>query len=441
MSLDDPRGLLARTRDGGHLDASEIHALISAYCDGDLAEEQMAAWLMAATIHGLTTDEAVALTAALVASGETLDLTALHGPTVDKHSTGGVGDTATLVVAPLAAACGLQVAKLAGRALGHTGGTLDKLQAIPALRVDLTPREVVEQVERVGLAVAAATDRLVPADRRLYALRDRTATVAEQGLIAASVMSKKLAGGAQHIVLDVKTGDGAFLVDEERAAELARLCVAIGEAHGRSTRALVTDMSQPLGPAVGDALEVAAAVAVLSGAPGRLRELAIELTSAMLDAVGRSDEGATVRARLDEGAAKEKFRELVEAQGGDGRVVDAPWEVLPRSPHRAAVHAQQPGVVQRIRCREVGDLAHGVAQRVRRTADPAAGIELLIEVGDTVAAGQPLARVHAGSAGAAEQGAAALAHLIGIGDAAVAVPALVRRRIPEDPTQGSRSAA
>ena len=353
-----PREYIARTRDGGHLSAGEIHGLIRAYQNHSLSEEGMAAWLMAAVIHGLSTEEAVALTAALAASGETVDLSGLRGPTVDKHSTGGVGDTATLVVAPLAAACGLQVVKLAGRALGHTGGTLDKLESIPGLRVDLTPREVVAQAERIGVVIAAATETLVPVDRRLYALCDRTATVGEPGLIAASVMSKKLAGGAQHILLDVKTGDGAFMADEEDAVELARLCVQIGEAHGRRTQAFVTDMSQPLGPAIGNTLEVAAAIAVLDGAPGRLRDLALTLTAGLLEATGATDVEATVRSALDRGAAKEKFREMVEAQGGDGRVADMR---LGGAPSRArAEGGARPG----------GDRASHPHARTRRARAP-----------------------------------------------------------------------
>ncbi|MDQ3932864.1 MAG: thymidine phosphorylase, partial [Actinomycetota bacterium] len=328
----DVRRLITRKRHGGYLERREIAELVAAFLAEEVRAEQMAALLMAGVIQGFGDEEAIAFTEALVASGATVDLSRLPGPTVDKHSTGGVGDTTSLVVGPLVAACGAQMAKLSGRALGHTGGTLDKLEAIPGLRVELDEREFRAQVERMGLAIAAATDELVPADKILYDLRDRTATVESPALIAASVMSKKIAGGARHIVLDIKTGPGALVTDPSHSLELAKLCVQVGQAPigqgQRRVTALVTDMSQPLGTAVGNALEVAAAVGVLKGDErGRLGRLSVELATTLLTSTGRSEgsAGAAVEEALSSGRALEKFKLMVEAQGGDGGLVDDPW--------------------------------------------------------------------------------------------------------------------
>jgi pyrimidine-nucleoside phosphorylase len=392
--------LIGRKRDGGTLTAGEITALIDAYVHDGVDDAQMAALLMAGVIRGFSRDEAIALTEALVASGDTVDLSSLRGPTVDKHSTGGVGDTTTLVVAPLLAAAGCQVAKLSGRGLGHTGGTLDKLEAIPGFTVDLTPAQVRDQVERIGLAVAAATQDLVPADKRLYALRDVTGTVSSPALIASSVMSKKLAGGAAHVLLDVKTGDGAFMQREEDAIGLAELCVSIGEAHGRRTGALVTDMSQPLGDGVGNAIEVAVAIETLAGERhGRFRELCLDLAAAALELTGVDARAAReqVAQLLDEGAAKERFREFVVAQDGDGSVVDAPWEVLPAAP---IVREWAPGAgwVAGFACRRVGELAGRLGagrQRQGDPVDPAVGLEVLVRTGDELDGTRTAVRVHA----------------------------------------------
>ncbi|MEA2245199.1 MAG: pyrimidine-nucleoside phosphorylase, partial [Solirubrobacteraceae bacterium] len=268
---DDTRGhdhrmravdVIAAKRDGEELPAETLREFVLAYTRDDIADYQMAAFLMAGYLNGFSRAEAVALTAAMVASGDVLDLSRLSGPTVDKHSTGGVGDGTTLVVAPLAAELGMQVVKLSGRGLGHTGGTLDKLDAIPGMRTELAGDELIAQVEAIGLAVCAQTADLVPADKAMYALRDVTATVDDIALIASSIMSKKLAGGAGAILLDVKTGSGAFMKDLDAARELAELCVALGEDNGRATGALITDMSQPLADAVGNASEVREAIEV-----------------------------------------------------------------------------------------------------------------------------------------------------------------------------------
>lgn len=392
--------LIGRKRDGGTLSADEWDALLTGYLRGEVDEAQIAALLMAGVINGFSDDEAVALTDVLLRSGDTIDLSRLSGPTVDKHSTGGVGDTTTLVVAPLLAACGAQVAKLSGRGLGHTGGTLDKLEAIPGFRVDLTPDEVIGQVRRCGLAVAAATADLVPLDKRLYALRDVTGTVAAQALIASSVMSKKLAGGAGHVLLDVKTGDGAFLTDPDQAAALARLCVRIGTAHGRRTGALVTDMSQPLGDAVGNALEVRHAIEVLQGeAPGRLEKLSVALTAAALELTGVPADEADerVRAALDDGSGLARLRDLVAAQGGDPEVTEHPRDVLPAAP---VVERWRPGVatVTGFACRRLGELAARLGagrQRAGDTVDPAVGLEVHVRTGDRLDDGDAAVTVHA----------------------------------------------
>jgi pyrimidine-nucleoside phosphorylase len=425
--------LIARKRDGSELDAAAIGDLITAYMAGEVAEEQMSALLMAGVIRGFSDAEAIALTEAFVGSGDTVDLSSLSGPTVDKHSTGGVGDTTTLVVAPVLAAAGLQVAKLSGRGLGHTGGTLDKLSSVPGFRVELSPSEMRAQVERIGVAVAAATQQLVPADKRLYALRDVTATVPSRALIAASVMSKKLAGGAGHVLLDVKTGGGAFMERVDEAVGLAELCVRIGEAHGRRTGALVTDMSQPLGDGIGNAIEVAVAVEVLRGErPGRLAELCRVLSASALELTGVEPGAARDRVAgiFDSGEGLDRFRALVEAQGGDPRVADVPWEILPTAP---VVREWRPGagVVSAIACRELGELASSLGagrQRKEDDIDPAVGIVLDVRVGDEVADDQPAATVHARTDTDADHALARLPGLITLGGT-VPAPPLVNARL------------
>jgi pyrimidine-nucleoside phosphorylase len=426
--------LIARKRDGGELQADELRQLVEAYLADDVDDAQMAALLMAGVIRGFTEAEAIALTDVLLASGDTVDLSSLTGPTVDKHSTGGVGDTTTLVVGPMLAAAGCQVAKLSGRGLGHTGGTLDKLEAIPGFRVDLTPQALRAQVERVGLAVAAATAELVPADKRLYGLRDVTATVASTALIASSVMSKKLAGGASHVLLDVKHGDGAFLADPDDAVALAELCVRIGTARGRRTGALVTDMSQPLSDAIGNALEVGAAIEVLQGRRGgRLAELSVLLTAAALELTGRHrDEAeATAREVLTSGQALARFRDFVAAQGGDPAVADDPWALLPAAP---IVEAWRPGAgtVQITGCRRLGELAGRLGAGRRRAGDEldlAVGLEVLVRTGDVLDDDTVAVRVHARHREDADAVLAELPSVLAVRDEPIAAPALVAHRV------------
>lgn len=427
--------LIARKRDGGELSGDELRSLLTAYLADEVDDAQIAALLMAGVLRGFTRAEAVALTEVLVASGDTVDVSDLRGPTVDKHSTGGVGDTTTLVVGPLVAAAGCQLPKLSGRGLGHTGGTLDKLESIPGFRVDLTPAQVHEQVERIGLAVAAATADLVPADKRLYALRDVTATVAAPALIASSVMSKKLAGGAAHILLDVKAGDGAFMEDVAAAVELAELCTAIGTDHGRHTGALVTDMSQPLSDAIGNALEVGHAIEVLQGERhGRLRELSLALSAAILELTGMATPErslAQVTELLDSGAGLEKFREFVAAQGGVPEVVEQPWEHLPVAPVQVP-WVPAAGYVQRFGCRRLGELAASLGagrQRQDDVLDLAVGLEVLVRIGDVVDGTQPAVLIHARTDEDAQRVATQLGDVVTVGDEEAVSPPLVHARV------------
>jgi pyrimidine-nucleoside phosphorylase len=434
--------LIARKRDGGELTGDEIRSILSRYLAGEADDAQMAALLMAGVIRGFTEAEAVALTDAFVSSGDTVDLSGLRGPTVDKHSTGGVGDTNTFIVAPILAAAGCQVAKLSGRGLGHTGGTVDKLEAIPGLRTDLSIEQVRAQVEAVGLAVASATADLVPADKRLYALRDVTATVPAPALIASSVMSKKIAGGASTIVLDVKAGDGAFSPTVEAASALAELCVGIGVAHGRRTAALVTDMSQPLGDAIGNALEVTAAIEVLTGeGSARLREVSLALAAGTLELLGRGTAEALeeVTGLLDGGAALASFRDLVIAQGGDPNVLEDPRGGLPSAPI-VRDWAPPAGTVQHIACRRLGEIAGALGagrERAGDVIDPSVGLEVTVRVGDVVRADGrgprgPSVRIHARDEASADRAEEALGAAVRTGPEPVPPGVLIHRRIGFD---------
>lgn len=409
--------LILKKRAGGELSEDETGFLIGGFVDGTVPDYQMAAFLMAVYFKGMSFREMAALTGAIVASGETVDLTAIPGIKVDKHSTGGVGDKTTLVLAPLVAACGVPVAKMSGRGLGHTGGTVDKLESIPGFRTDLGLAEVAEQVREIGLAVGAQTGEWAPADRMLYALRDVTGTVDSIPLIAGSVMSKKIAAGADAVVLDVKAGAGAFMQRTEEALELARAMVRIGRRHGRRTVALVTAMDEPLGWAVGNALEVREALAVLAGSrpsPADLVELCLELARHMVFLGGRAgslgEAGALVRAALASGAAQEKMRAWVRAQGGDPAVVDDP-DLLPAAHKRQEVRAERGGWVAGIDARAVGRAALALgAGRTKKDerVDPAVGVVLHRKVGSRVEAGEALATLHGAGRGGAEAEAAAL---------------------------------
>ena len=386
-----PVELIAAKRDGREVPSGQLHDFVLAYARGDVPDYQMAAFLMAGYLNGFSRAEAVALTHAMVDSGDRLDLSRLAGPTVDKHSTGGVGDGTTLVVPPLAAGLGMQVVKLSGHGLGHTGGTLDKLAAIPGMRTELSKDELISQVEEIGLAVCAQTAELVPADKAMYGLRDVTATVDDIALIASSVMSKKLAGGAEAILLDVKTGSGAFMEDHEAARQLAELCVALGEEGGRATGALITDMGQPLADAVGNAIEVSEAIEVLRGERGgRFTELCLTLAGHMAALAGLAADGEAgtemARDALASGAALERFRRFVEAQGGDPRIVDD-RSLLPQAPVRHEVRAGRHGWLRSVDAAEIGHAAARVGAGRRRKGDEidlAVGLQFLAEIGDEV---------------------------------------------------------
>jgi pyrimidine-nucleoside phosphorylase len=397
----------------------------------------MSAWAMAVVWRGLSDAETHELTQVMIDSGATIDLSSLGRTVVDKHSTGGVGDKTTIALAPLAAAMGMPVAKLSGRGLAHTGGTLDKLEAIPGFRVALSVAELVDQVARIGCAVAAQSDDLVPADRLLYALRDVTGTVPAPGLIAASVMSKKLAAGADAILLDVKVGEGAFVPDLASARELAVRMRDIGTRAGRPTVCELTAMDSPLGAAVGNALEVAESCELLSGGgPADFRELV--LGSAARMAV-LSDLGVDLEAgrRLAEdtiasGAALRALERLVEAQGGDPRVAEQPWEVLERAPVVLAVPAPRSGAVARCGALEIGRTAMRLGAGRERKEDPidhAVGILVHAKPGDEVAAGDALAHVHARDRARAEQAAAEVLAAYAIVDGPVERPPLLLETI------------
>jgi pyrimidine-nucleoside phosphorylase len=369
-------------------------------------------------------------------SGDRIDLSGLSGPTVDKHSTGGVADGTTLVVAPLAAVLGMQVLKLSGRGLGHTGGTLDKLEAIPGMRVALSTDELMDQVRRIGVAIGAQTADLVPADRKMYALRDVTATVDEPALIASSVMSKKLAGGAAHILLDVKTGAGAFMVDPGDARHLAELCVSIGEHGGKRTAALITDMSQPLGAWVGNAVEIVEAVEVLRGErPGRFADLCLELTGrlAVLAGLAGDPEQGVARAReaLESGAGVERFQAFVQAQGGDPRVADD-LSLLPQAEVELEVNSASDGYLAAIDPVVIGRAGAALGagrQRLEDDIDPAVGIELRAQVGDELRRGEPVARILARTDADAENAAGRVRDALTIADGPVEAPPLIHHVI------------
>lgn len=390
--------LILKKRNGYELDRSELDNLISGYVDGSIPDYQMAALAMAIYFRGMTEEEALNLTEAMVNSGDTISLAEIPGIKVDKHSTGGVGDTTTLVLAPLVAAAGAPVAKLSGRGLGHTGGTLDKLESIPGFKVDLTIAELIKAVREVGVAVAGQTGNLVPADKMLYALRDVTATVDSLPLIAGSIMSKKIAAGADALVLDVKSGDGAFLKDLNQARKLARMMVDIGNGAGRQTVAVVTAMEQPLGRAVGNAIEVEEAILTLRGeGPPDLEELCLVLGGWMLKLAGKAaeyDEGkAILKECIENGSALNKFKALIRSQNGNEKVVDN-LSLLPKADKKLEVKSECSGYVAGLQAEKIGIAAMILgAGRVTKDSliDPAVGLTVEKKIGDKVEPGVTLA--------------------------------------------------
>lgn len=414
-----PQGVIRRKRDGGELSREEIAFFVRGVTEGRWADYQASALLMAIFLRGMSDAEQRALTEEMLGSGEVLDLSSIPRPKADKHSTGGVGDKTSLILAPLAACCGVAVPMISGRGLGHTGGTLDKLESIPGYRVNLHLSEFRDILGRVGFAMMGQTAEIAPADKKIYALRDATETVESVPLIVASIMSKKLAAGLGALVLDVKSGSGAFMRDEARARELARALVATGNSCGVRTQALITDMSQPLGRAVGNAVEVKECIDILRGEVDErarpARDLSVELAArmVMLSGVEASLEAARTKVvgALESGAALERFRMNVEAQGGDARACDAPARLLDLTLHEVRVESPRGGFVRAVDAAEVGRAVAGIGggrARMDEEIDHAVGYLADAKLGDPVDEGQPLGLLYCRGG---EQSAAAVARI------------------------------
>jgi thymidine phosphorylase len=421
--------LIRRKRDGGRLEADEIEWLVDAFAADAVPDYQMSALLMAVFFNGLDRAELGRLTSAMVSSGDRLDLAGLARPTVDKHSTGGVGDKVSLVLAPLLAAVGAAVPQLSGRGLGHTGGTLDKLESIPGFRSALSPSEVRTVLDEVGCVICAAGPRLAPADRKLYALRDVTGTVESIPLIASSIMSKKIAEGTDALVLDVKVGSGAFMPDLGRARELGETMVAIGAEHGVKTAAVLTRMDEPLGRAVGNGVEVEESVATLSGkGPDDLVELTVALGVEMADLAGlelgesAASAASALRDALGDGRALNRFRAMVRAQTGDP---DAP---IPSAAHRSVIRAESPGFVGAMDARRIGIAAWRLGagrSRLEDPVSPAAGVLCLRKPGERVEAGEPVLELRADEAALLAPAAAELSGVVEVRSEPFVPPPLV----------------
>lgn len=425
--------LIEKKRDGGELSTEEIAFLVDGYTRGEISDYQMSAFLMAVYFQGMSIRETTDMTLNMMKSGDILDLSQVQGVTADKHSTGGVGDKTSLILCPMVAALGVKVAKMSGRGLGHTGGTIDKLESIPGFSTDLSLERFFRQVDKVGVAIVGQMANLDPADKKIYALRDVTGTVAIKSCIVSSIMSKKLAAGADIIVLDVKTGSGAFMNTEEDAFELARQMVEVGNAAGKKTLALVTDMNQPLGSAVGNALEVAEAIAVLRGEiGGELLELCLELGTCILIGAGRCADRESGKKMLLEtitdGSALAKFQEFVAAQGGNPQVVEN-LDLLPQAPVQMEVPATRDGYVQTIAADRVGQicmhLGGGRATKEDKI-DYSVGVFLKKKVGDPVQRGESLAVVHAANEIVAQEAILQMTDCYQICTDPISVPVLVK---------------
>ena len=393
--------LIEKKRDGNALTQEEIAYFINGYTNGEIPDYQVSALLMAIYFQDMTADERAMLTSAMVNSGDTIDLSSIAGIKVDKHSTGGVGDTTTLILAPLVASLGVPVAKMSGRGLGHTGGTIDKLEAVTGFHVEITSAEFVGLVNKNKVAVIGQTGNLTPADKKLYSLRDVTATVNSIPLIASSIMSKKIASGADAIVLDVKTGAGAFMKDFDDAKSLAEAMVSIGNRVGRNTMAVISDMSQPLGRAIGNALEVKEAIETLKGnGPIDLTELCLTLGSQMVLLAKKAETLEEARSMLEEnvanGKAFKQFKIFIEAQGGDARVVDNP-ELLPKATHQVELPAKSSGTISEIIANDIGTAAMmlGAGRATKESEiDLAVGLVLHKKIGDAIKEGESLITIH-----------------------------------------------
>lgn len=429
-SAPTPYETILRKRDGHRLSDEEIRSFLGAYTTGEIPDYQAAALLMAVYFRGMDAGELATWTRAMLESGAVLDLGEISGPKIDKHSTGGVGDKVSLALGPLVAACGVVVPMIAGRGLGHTGGTLDKLEAIPGYRVGLSAEEFRNQLARCGVAIAGQTEEIAPADRKLYALRDATATVESIPLIASSILSKKLAEGCEALVLDVKVGRGAFMETLEDARTLARTMIEIGREMGRPMSALLTSMDQPLGFAVGNAVETREAIDLLRGeGPADLREITVELGAEMLRIGGVESELAAARERIEaaiaSGAGMERFEEMVRLQGGE-------LEALPRAPEVVPVLSERDGHVAAIDAREVGLAAMvlGAGRRKKEDEiDPTVGFVLAKKVGDRVEAGEALGHAHLSGRPGSEGPLRRFAQAFQIVDQAPAPGPLIRERI------------
>jgi pyrimidine-nucleoside phosphorylase len=430
--------LIQHKRDGNALEPEEWRQLIREYTEGRVPDYQMSALLMAVVFRGLASEELAALTDAMIASGDRLKFDGLDRPVADKHSTGGVGDKVSLLLAPMVASCGVAVPMMSGRGLGHTGGTLDKLESIPGFRTDLSLREAEAQVQRIGCAMLGQTPEIAPADKRLYALRDVTGTVESIPLISASIMSKKLAEGLTGLVLDVKTGSGAFMPDISQAIELARTMIGLGHERACPTVALLTAMDRPLGRSCGNALEVEESIQSLQGdGPLDLMEVTYALGVEMLLLVGAAASAAEARRKLEEsvssGRALETFGRIIEAQGGDPRVLENP-ESLPQADEVEVFRARQNGVVTGIEPRRIGraivELGGG-RRTIEDTIDPAVGFVIPVKPGDSVAEGEPLASVFARSADGIDRAMRALSEAITIGKSGTLTP-LISHRVTAD---------
>jgi pyrimidine-nucleoside phosphorylase len=432
----NPATIITRKRDGLELSAADLTSFCNGYLHGEVAEYQMAALLMAVFFRGLDAAELAALVQVILDSGETADLSSIPGRKVDKHSTGGVGDKVSLVLAPLVASLGVVVPMMSGRGLGHSGGTVDKLESIPGFSPHLTLAECRAQLERIGCALITQTDEVAPLDRRLYALRDVTGTVESIPLIASSIMSKKLAEGIDALVLDVKVGNGAFMADIGKARQLARTMIGIGVARGKDVVALLTAMDRPLGHAIGNALEVEESIAALhGGGPADLRALTIAQAAEMLVLAGvsRDLESAALAAAaaLDDGRAAAKFAEIVAAQGGNPAVVEDP-ALLPQAPVSVVVDCETEGYIAAMDVRAIGNaaVALGAGRRKLGAAiDPAVGFYITHRTGDRLERGEPWATVHAATDRDAQRAAAALRRAVKIGKAPGELLPLIVERI------------
>jgi pyrimidine-nucleoside phosphorylase len=434
--------LIERKRDGQRIAAGEWRALVLAYAAGHVPDYQMAALLMAAYLRGLDMEEMEALTDAMLASGASLDLNHIDRGRIDKHSTGGVGDKVSLILAPLVASLGVVVPMMSGRGLGHTGGTLDKLESIPGFRTRLTLEEARRQIDALGCALFGQTAEIAPADRKMYALRDATATVESIPLIAASIMSKKLSEGLTGLVLDIKTGSGAFLRETSAGLALARAMIGIGADRGCPVVALVTAMDRPLGRAVGNSLEVEESIAALRGeGPADLMEVTYALGAEMLMLAGASSNAAEARDSMERaiasGDAARKFEQIIEAQGGNPSVVEDP-AVLPQANALDIYHAPRAGVIASIEPRTIGRgliTLGGGRTKMEDSVDPSAGFVITVNPGDVVEANEPLATVFARDRGTVDAGMAVLRSAITIADEAEPPLKLISHRVTADATE------